>query len=155
METLRFAEVARVIGSAARSLNLDAPAFRVPPRVPGQTRTLRRYEGGVVVSVLLKGRTDIDVITDLVVGTLKANHKPADCPEYTLLMEAAYDAARLTPPETSGPPPSREEMGLVRRPKDDAVDAAVARVNRDGGDSMLDPPCLDDPDNPINDLEPF
>lgn len=155
METLRFAEVARVIASAARSLNLEAPAFRVPPRVPGKTRTLRKHEGGAVVSVLLKDRTDTDVIVDLVVGTLKANGKPADCPEYSLLMEAAYDAARLTPPEVSGPPPSREDMRLVRRPKDDDVDAEIARVNRTAADSSLDPPCLDDPDNPIAGLEPF
>ena len=71
--TLRFAETARRLGAAARAAGLAVPAFRCPPRVPGVRRTVRRYPGGSVVSVVLRGRELDDVIGDMVEGVLVVN----------------------------------------------------------------------------------
>jgi hypothetical protein len=71
--TLRFAEAARRLGAAARAAGLVVPAFRCPPRVPGVCRTIRRYPGGSVVSVGLKGRELDDVAGDMVEGVLVVN----------------------------------------------------------------------------------
>ena len=71
---LRFADTARRLGAAARAAGLDVPAFRCPPRVPGAQRTVRRFPGGSVVSVVLKGRAIDDVATDMVEGVLVVNH---------------------------------------------------------------------------------
>ena len=54
---LRFADTARRLGAAARAAGLTVPAFRCPPRVPGACRTVRRFPGGSVISVVLGGRT--------------------------------------------------------------------------------------------------
>jgi hypothetical protein len=70
---LRFAETARQLGAAARAAGLMVPAFRCPPRVPGAERTVRRYPGGSVVSVVLKGREQHDVQRDMVEGVLVVN----------------------------------------------------------------------------------
>jgi hypothetical protein len=71
--TLCFTEAARRLGAAARSAGLAVPAFRCPPRVPGAARTIRRYPGGAVVSVLLRGRPLEHVVSDMVEGVLVAN----------------------------------------------------------------------------------
>ena len=71
--TLRFAEAARRLGAAAQAAGLTIPAFRCPPRVPGVPRTVRRYPGGSVVSVVLKGREFEDVAGDMVEGVLVVN----------------------------------------------------------------------------------
>jgi len=70
---LRFADTAKRLGAAARAAGLVVPAFRCPPRVPGASRTVRRFPGGSVVSVLLKDRTFGDVATDMVEGVLVVN----------------------------------------------------------------------------------
>ena len=70
---LRFADTARRLGAAARAAGLVVPAFRCPPRVPGARRTVRRFPGGSVVSVALKGRSIGEVATDMVEGVLVAN----------------------------------------------------------------------------------
>ena len=61
------------MGAAARAAGLDVPAFRCPPRVAGARRTLRRYPGGAVVAVQLKGRPFADVTADMVDGVLVVN----------------------------------------------------------------------------------
>ena len=71
--TLRFAETARRLGAAAQAAGLLVPAFRCPPRVPGVCRTVRRYPGGSVVSVVIKGREFDAVATDMVEGVLVVN----------------------------------------------------------------------------------
>jgi hypothetical protein len=71
--TLCFTEAARRLGAAARGAGLAVPAFRCPPRVPGVARTIRRYPGGSVVSVLLRGRPLEHVVSDMVEGVLVAN----------------------------------------------------------------------------------
>lgn len=69
----RFAAAARSLADAARGAGLVVPAFRSPPRVPDVLRSLRRYPGGVVVSVRLRDRPFDDVLVDLVEGVVAAN----------------------------------------------------------------------------------
>lgn len=70
---LRFASVARSLGTAARASGLEVPAFRSPPRIPDVNRSIRRYPGGSVVSVKIKGRTLGRVVEDMVDGVLISN----------------------------------------------------------------------------------
>lgn len=72
--TLRFARTARRLGAAARAAELTVPAFRCPPRVAGVKRTIRRYPGGAVVSVLLRDRPFDEVAADMVEGVIVVNH---------------------------------------------------------------------------------
>jgi hypothetical protein len=68
-----FAAAARTIADAARAAGLAVPAFRSPPRIGGAARTMRRFPGGVVVSVRLRGRTFDAVVADMVEGVVVAN----------------------------------------------------------------------------------
>ncbi len=70
---LRFADAARRISAAARGADLTVPAFRSPPRVSGAARTIRRYPGGAIVSVQLRGRSFGEVAADMIEGVLVAN----------------------------------------------------------------------------------
>lgn len=70
---LRFADAARRLSAAARAAGLAVPAFRSPPRLSGAARTIRRYPGGAVVSVQLRGRSFAEVAADMVEGVLVAN----------------------------------------------------------------------------------
>jgi hypothetical protein len=70
---IRFAELARRIGAAARAAGLVVPAFRSPPRRPGVPRTIRRLPGGPVVAVRLRSRPIAEVVSDMVDGVLVAN----------------------------------------------------------------------------------
>jgi len=70
---VRFADVARRLGAAARAAGLVVPAFRTPPRRPGAPRTIRRLPGGPVVAVVVRGRTADAVLADMVDGVLAAN----------------------------------------------------------------------------------
>jgi hypothetical protein len=96
---LRFADTARRLGAAARAANLAVPAFRCPPRVPGASRTLRRYTGGAVVSVILSGREFSDVRADMVEGVLAANRLEGEAA--TRVREALLDALDDRPVLTS------------------------------------------------------
>ncbi len=95
--SLRFADAARRIGAAARELDLAVPAFRCPPRLPGVARTIRRYPGGVVVSVRLTGRPFEAALADMVEGVLVANRIDA----------SAASALRATLREAASPVPGR------------------------------------------------
>jgi hypothetical protein len=70
---LLFSQVARRLGAAARAAGLVVPAFRCPPRVAGARRTIRRYPGGAVVAVQLRGRPFDEVAADMVDGVLVVN----------------------------------------------------------------------------------
>lgn len=70
---LRFADSVRCLSAAARAAGLEVPAFRSPPRVSGAARTIRRFPGGTVVSVRIRGRGFGDVVSDMVEGVLVAN----------------------------------------------------------------------------------
>jgi hypothetical protein len=75
---VRFATAARRLGAAARASGLLVPAFRSPPRVGDARRTLRRYPGGAVISVRLRGRTYGEVVDDMIEGVLVANRVSGD-----------------------------------------------------------------------------
>ena len=51
-----FAAAARVLSRAARAQGLVGPSYRCPPRLVGVDRTLRRRNGGTIVSVRVRGR---------------------------------------------------------------------------------------------------
>ena len=68
-----FAVAARVLASQAHRHGLKPPGFRSPPRAIGVDRSLRRINGGVVVSVLLRGRPFVAVLSDMVEGVVVAN----------------------------------------------------------------------------------
>ena len=72
-DAVRFADAARRLGAAAREQGLEVPAFRCPPRVPGVVRSVRRYPGGAVVSVVLRERAFDDVASDMVEGVVVVN----------------------------------------------------------------------------------
>ncbi|MCJ7439908.1 MAG: hypothetical protein MUP97_19385 [Acidimicrobiia bacterium] len=107
---LWFADAARRLGAATRAGGLVVPAFRCPPRVPGATRTVRRYPGGAVVSVTLKNRLRDEVAADMVEGVLVVNHLEGEAALRfrTALLEAT--GAHPHPPAPSDvpstPPPS-------------------------------------------------
>ena len=73
LPALQFTESARRLGAASRAAGLRVPAFRCPPRVAGAVRTIRRYPGGTVISVSLRGRPFEQVVADMVEGVLLAN----------------------------------------------------------------------------------
>jgi len=75
---IRFAELARRIGAAARAAGLVVPAFRTPPRRSGAPRTIRRLPGGPVVAVRLRSRPTADVVADMVDGVVAANRLTGD-----------------------------------------------------------------------------
>jgi len=76
LPALRFADAARRLGAATHAVGLTVPAFRCPPRVAGADRTIRRYPGGAVVSVRLRGRPFEAAVADMVEGVLVTNRVP-------------------------------------------------------------------------------
>ncbi len=100
-DAVRFAETARRLGAAARAAGLAVPAFRSPPRLPGAARSIRRYPGGVVVSVQLRGRPFAHVVADMVDGVIVTNRLAGDGAER--LREALRHAVSPEPAPT-GPP---------------------------------------------------
>jgi hypothetical protein len=86
----RFADIARRLGAATHAAGLAVPAFRCPPRAPGEVRTIRRYPDGAVVSVRLRDRPFTEVVTDMVDGVVAANRVPeADAPRVRALLHDA------------------------------------------------------------------
>jgi len=107
LPAVRFAEAARNLGHAAHALGLEVPAFRCPPKVPGAVRTLRRYPGGTVVAVSLRGRPFEEALADMVEGVLVANRvSEADATRFrpTLAAAAAGEAEISLEAEIVVPP---------------------------------------------------
>jgi hypothetical protein len=98
---IRFAELARRIGAAARAAGLVVPAFRTPPRRAGFARTIRRLPGGPVVAVRLRSRPTIDVVADMVEGVVVANGLSGDAAHR--LRETLVHAVGETGVGASGP----------------------------------------------------
>ena len=96
LPALRFADAARRLGGAAHAAGLAVPAFRCPPRIAGAARTIRRYPGGTVVSVRLRGRPFEAALDDMVEGVLVANCvEPADAVRIRAALEdAVHDEVR-------------------------------------------------------------
>jgi hypothetical protein len=90
LPAMRFADAARRLGAATHAAGLTVPAFRCPPRVAGVARTIRRYPGGAVVSVRLRGRPFDDALSDMVEGVLVTNRvSDADAPRLRAELAAA------------------------------------------------------------------
>ncbi|MBM3806321.1 MAG: hypothetical protein FJW19_06695 [Actinobacteria bacterium] len=68
-----FAWAARVLANRAHRHGLKPPGFRTPPRIVGVDRSLRRIRDGVVVSVALRDRPFLAVLSDMVEGVVAAN----------------------------------------------------------------------------------
>jgi hypothetical protein len=123
---VRFATAARRLAAAARASGLLVPAFRSPPRRGTSSRTLRRYPGGAVVSVTLRGRAYAEVIDDMIEGVLVANRVTGDAserlrrafrlalgePEIDLVAEERRDARR---DEASATPTLEGEARVAER----------------------------------------
>lgn len=78
MDSLEFAEAARMMGAVARGRDCCAPTFRSPPRSAGRTRSIRwRSDGSATVSVALRGRTTAAVLADMIEGVVVANELSA------------------------------------------------------------------------------
>jgi len=71
--TLRFATAAEVLSGVVRSVGLEVPTFRSPPRAAGADRTLRGRGPEAVVSVRLRNRPWPAVAADMVEGVVAAN----------------------------------------------------------------------------------
>ena len=71
--TTHFATAARILGREARERGLVVPGYRCPPRVVGADRTLRRFDGGAIVAVRVKGRPWVAVLADMIEGLVVAN----------------------------------------------------------------------------------
>jgi hypothetical protein len=69
----QFAGAARILASQAHRHGLCPPGFRSPPRIVGVDRSLRRFNNRVVVSVLLRGRPFVAVLSDMIEGVVVAN----------------------------------------------------------------------------------
>lgn len=71
--SLRFARTVQALATAARSLGLVVPGFRSPPRLVGVQRSIKRWDGGATVAVVVRGRPWAAVQADLVEGIVAAN----------------------------------------------------------------------------------
>jgi len=72
--SLRFADVGRILSQEARRSGWVAPTFKSPPRTLGRDRTLRRRaNGSATVSVRLNGRPFAAVVADMVEGVIATN----------------------------------------------------------------------------------
>ena len=69
----QFAGAARILASQAHRHGLCPQGFRSPPRIVGVDRSLRRFNNRVVVSVLLRGRPFVAVLSDMIEGVVVAN----------------------------------------------------------------------------------
>ena len=71
--TVRFAQAVQALGRRARGLGLVAPSFRSPPRLVGVQRSIKRWDGGATVAVVVRGRPWPAVQSDLIEGVVAAN----------------------------------------------------------------------------------
>jgi hypothetical protein len=72
-ESLRFSVIARTVAAESRRLGLHVPAFRSPPRLHGERRTIRRGGGVALVAVVIRDRPFADVVADVIEGVVVAN----------------------------------------------------------------------------------
>ncbi len=71
--TVDFASAARTLTRAARQAGLVGPSFRCPPRLVGVDRSIRRRPDGAIVSVRVRGRPWMAVLSDMIEGVVVAN----------------------------------------------------------------------------------
>jgi len=62
------------LAGRARSLGLETPVFRSPPRIVGVSRTIRRRpDGQAVVAIAFRNRPWNAVLADMIDGVLHVN----------------------------------------------------------------------------------
>lgn len=69
---IEFTQIARALQAECARHGLTAPAFRSPPKTVGESRTLRRCEGVVIVAV----RLDLEpheITKSMIDGVIAAN----------------------------------------------------------------------------------
>jgi hypothetical protein len=71
--TLQLAQAVQALARAARELGLVVPSYRSPPRLVGVLRSIRRWDGGATVAVVVRGRPWPAVQADLIEGVVAAN----------------------------------------------------------------------------------
>ena len=71
--SLRFARAVQALAQAARALGLVVPGFRSPPRLVGVLRSIKRWDGGATIAVVVRGRPWPAVQADLIEGVVAAN----------------------------------------------------------------------------------
>lgn len=71
--TVDFAAAARTLAREARRRRLIGPSYRSPPRLVGVDRSIRRRGTGVVISVAIKDRPWVAVLSDMIEGVVVAN----------------------------------------------------------------------------------
>ena len=71
--TVRFAQAVQTIATAARAHGLVVPSFRSPPRLVGVLRSIKRWDGGATIAVVVRGRPWPAVQADLIEGVVAAN----------------------------------------------------------------------------------
>ncbi|WP_419919112.1 hypothetical protein [Candidatus Poriferisocius sp.] len=72
--SLAFAEMGRRLGEAIQGRGLVVPNFRSPPREVGRRRSLVRHgDGSATVSVLVRNRPWVAVMSDMIEGVVVAN----------------------------------------------------------------------------------
>ena len=71
--TVRFAQAVQAIAAAARTHGLLVPSFRSPPRLVGVLRSIKRWDGGATIAVVVRGRPWPAVQADLIEGVVAAN----------------------------------------------------------------------------------
>ncbi len=70
---VRFAEMARQLGRAARLRGLEVPSFRSPPGLDDVQRSIRRRQGSATVAVRVRARPWPAVVSDMIEGIVVAN----------------------------------------------------------------------------------
>ena len=71
--TVRFARAVQTLAGAARAHGLLVPSFRSPPRLVGVLRSIKRWDGGATIAVVVRGRPWPAVQSDLIEGVVAAN----------------------------------------------------------------------------------
>jgi hypothetical protein len=116
---LRFARAARAMAPPVRSRGLLVPGFRSPPRLPDADRSLRRRPGGgVTVSVRIRGRPWLAVLSDMVEGVVAGNRLAGpDADALRRDLWGGLESGGLLPPadRTSASPP--RHLALARDPE--------------------------------------
>jgi len=74
MNNTTFVSAANLLGTVAGRFGLVAPGFRMPPRIVGAQRTVRRRPGGGVVAVAVKNRPVAAVLADMIDGVIVVNN---------------------------------------------------------------------------------
>jgi hypothetical protein len=71
--SIRFARAVQTLASTTRALGLLVPGFRSPPRLTGVQRSIKRWDGGATVAVVVRDRPWPAVQADLIEGIVAAN----------------------------------------------------------------------------------